>query len=139
MEHHAQSVDDALKGGLSYQLKPGASYVTDRRAVTFSASGGNQYSSAGVKVCKFNIVSDQWLDPSTFRVMFTLNNLAGGAAGNIQPLHWNPAVLFRRARVIAGGQVIEDIGDFNRLSLMMTALKSQDDQKEIAMAGFGFV
>ena len=121
MEHHAQSVVDALIGGLSYQLQPGASYVTDRRAVTFFASGGNQYPPAGVKVCKIKIVSDQWLDPSTFRVMFTLNKLAGGAAGNIQPLHWNPAVLVRRARVIAGGQVIEDIGDFNRLSLMMTA------------------
>ena len=136
MEHHAQSVDDALIGGLSYKLKPGASYVTGRRSVTFFASGGNQYSSAGVKVCKFNTVSDQWLDPSTFRVMFALKNLAGGAAGIIQPLHWNPAVLVR-ARVIAGGHFIEDIDDFNRLSLMVTALKSQDDQKEMAMEGFG--
>ena len=137
MEHHVQSVDDALIGGLSYKLKAGASYVTDRRSVTFFASGGNQYSPSGVKVCKFNIVADQWLDPSTFRVMFTLSNLSGGAAGSIHPLHWNPAVLFRRARVIAGGQVIEDIDDFNRLSIMFTALKSQDDQKEIAMEGFG--
>ena len=31
MEHHAQSIDDALIGGLSYKLKPGASYVTNRR------------------------------------------------------------------------------------------------------------
>ena len=29
MEHHAQSVDDALIGGLSYKLEPGASYVTN--------------------------------------------------------------------------------------------------------------
>ena len=29
MEHHAQSVGDALIGGLSYKLKPGASYVTN--------------------------------------------------------------------------------------------------------------
>ena len=36
MEHHVQSVDDALIGGLSYKLKAGASYVTDRRSVTFS-------------------------------------------------------------------------------------------------------
>ena len=136
MEHHAQSVDDALIGGLSYKLKAGASYVTDRRAVTFFASGGNQYSSSGAKVCKFNIVADQWLDPSTSRVMFTLHN-QGGGANNTQPLHWNPAVMFRRARIIAGGQVIEDIDDFNRLSLMMAALKPQDGQKEIAMEGFG--
>ena len=85
MEHHVQSIDDALIGGLSYKLKAGASYVQDRRSVTFFASGGNQYSPSGVKVCKFNIVADQWLDPSTFRVMFTLSNLAGGGAGSIHP------------------------------------------------------
>ena len=49
MEHHAQSVDDALIGGLSYKLKAGASYVTNRRSVSFFASGGNQYSPSGVK------------------------------------------------------------------------------------------
>ena len=44
MEHHAQSIDDALIGGLSYKLKPGASYVTNRRSVSYFASGGNTYS-----------------------------------------------------------------------------------------------
>ena len=55
MEHHVQSVDDALVGGLSYKLKAGASYVSDRRLVTFFASGGNQYSPSGVMVCKFKL------------------------------------------------------------------------------------
>ena len=54
MGHHAQSVDDALIGGLSYKLKPGASYVTNRRSISYFASGGNQYSPNGVKVMKFN-------------------------------------------------------------------------------------
>ena len=49
MEHHAQSVDDALIGGLSYKLKAGASYVTNRRSVSYFAQGGNQYSPNGVK------------------------------------------------------------------------------------------
>ena len=90
-----------------------------------------------MKVAKFNIVADQWMDPSNFRVMFTPNNNGNAATGATQPLHWNPAVMFRRARVICGGTVVEDIDDINRLSLMFTALKSQDDQKEIAMEGFG--
>ena len=98
----------------------------------------NQYSSTGVKVCKFNTVSDQWLDPSSFRVMFTLNNLNPASPINvIKPLHWNPAALFRRCRVICGGVVIEDIDDFNRPSLMLTALKPVDGQRDIAMQGFG--
>ena len=138
MEHHRQSIDDALVGGLSYKLKPGASYVQDRRKCTFYASGGNQYSSTGVKVCKFNIVSDQWLDPSTVRVMFTIHNQSPVYPPiKVKPLHWNPAVLFKRCRVICGGVVIEDIDDFNRLSLMLTAMKPVDEQKDIAMQGFG--
>ena len=140
MEHHAQSVDDALIGGLSYKLKAGASYVTNRRSVSFFASGGNQYSPSGVKVCRFNITSDHWMDPSTFRVMFQLNNKDYTGAGNVtwvEPLSWNPAVFFRRARIIAGGQVIEDIDDFNRLSLMLTALKSEEEKLMISSEGFG--
>ena len=39
MEHHAQSTDDAPIGGLSCKLKPGASYVTNRRSVSYFASG----------------------------------------------------------------------------------------------------
>ena len=94
MEHHAQSIDDALIGGLSYKLKAGASYVTDRRSVTFFASGGNQYSSSGVKVMRFNFASDHWMDPSTFRIMFQLNNKTFVANGTkiVLPLSWNPAV-----------------------------------------------
>ena len=139
MEHHAQSVDDALIGGLSYKLKAGASYVTNRRSVSFFASGGNQYSPSGVKVCRFNITSDHWMDPSTFRVMFQLNNKDYTSDGVtwVEPLSWNPAVFFRRARIIAGGQVIEDIDDFNRLSMMLTALKSEEEKLMISSEGFG--
>ena len=143
MEHHAQSVDDALIGGLSYKLKPGASYVTNRRSVSYFASGGNSYSPAGVKVMKFNLTGDQWLDPSTFRVAFQLNNHNGQTSGAVQvpimlqPLSWNPAVFFRRARLICGGQVIEDIDDFNRLSLMLTDLLSEDEQHDISCEDFG--
>ena len=52
MEHHAQSVDDALIGGLNCKLKAGASYVTNRRSVFHFVQGGNQYSPNGVKVSK---------------------------------------------------------------------------------------
>ena len=103
-----QSVEDALIGGLSYKLKPGASYVTNRRPCSFMASGGNQYSSNGVKVLRFQLTADQWLDPSTLRIAFQLNNKSITdqplvTRKGVKPLHWNPAVFFRRARLIAGG------------------------------------
>ena len=138
MEHHAQSIDDALISGLSYKMKAGASYVTNRRSVSYFSSGGNSYSSSGVRVLKFNLTGDQWLDPSTLRVAFTLNNDTTVVENKlIQPLSWNPAIFFRRARVIAGGQILEDIDDFNRLSMMLTCLKPRDEQLMIASEGFG--
>ena len=138
MEHHAQSVDDSPIGGLSYKLKAGASYITNRRSVSYFDSGGNQYSPNGVRVIKFNITGDRWLDPSTFRVRIQLNNLEHDPLGSkyISPLSWNPAVFFRRARIIAGGQFIQGIDDFNRLSLMLTSIKSDEEQLMIASEGF---
>ena len=52
MEGHAQSVEDNLIESLSVKLRPGASYVTNRRSVTFWPQGGNSYSPTGVKVIK---------------------------------------------------------------------------------------
>lgn len=87
---------------------------------------------------KFHRAGDQWLDPSTFRVACQLNNLDYDSTGTtyVQPLSWNPAVLFRRARIIAGGQVLEDIDDFSRLSLLLTALKIGEEQLIISSEGF---
>eukprot|EP00972_Heterocapsa_arctica_P063288 9337361-Heterocapsa_arctica.AAC.1 len=136
MEHHAQSVDDALIGGLIYKLKAGASYVTNRRSVSFFPQGGNSYYSNGVKVIKFNLTGDQWLDPSTFRIHFRINN-PGSATKSLEPLSWNPAVFLRRVRLLGGGQIVEDIDSFNRLSCMLTSLASESEQLSIAGEGFG--
>ena len=137
MEHHAQSIDDALISGLSYKLKEGASYVTNRRSVSYFASGGNDYSTSGVRVMKFNITSDQWLDPSTFHIAFRLNRTSAGENDILQPVHYNPAVFFSRARLICGGVVVEDVNDFDRLSVMLTELMSEEQQMIMATKGFG--
>jgi hypothetical protein len=69
MEAHANSVEDYLIDGLTYKLNAGASYVTNRRSVTFYPQGSNIYTPAqGVKLIKFTIAGDEYLDPSTFRV-----------------------------------------------------------------------
>ena len=58
------------------------------------------------------------MDPSTVRVMFQVNSAGnvGAAEGSptkaLEPLSWNPAVLFRWARIICGGVVVEDIDRF---------------------------
>eukprot|EP00972_Heterocapsa_arctica_P112623 16432852-Heterocapsa_arctica.AAC.2 len=134
MEHHTSSVEDQLISPLSFQLKEGASYVTNRRNVSFFPQGGNNYGSTGVKVIKFNLTGDQWLDPSSFRVHFQLNNEAPNMELQpvLQPLSWNPTCFFRRCRISAGGQIIEDIDNFNRLSASLTNLESEHEQLSIA-------
>ena len=121
-------------------MKPGATSVTNRRSVSHFASGGNSYSPNGVKVRGSNVTGDQWFGPSTFRVMFQLNNNGLNGPGlqiHVQPLSWNPAVFFKRARLICGSQVVEDIDGLNRLSLMITDLLPEGDQNDIACEGFG--
>ena len=86
------------------------------------------------------MTGDQWLDPSTFRVASQLKNHNGdngdGFQIMVQPLSWNPAVFFRRARPICSGVVVEDTDDFHRLSLMLTDLLPEDDQHDIACERF---
>ena len=51
---------------------------------------------------EFSLTGDQWLDPSTFRVAFQINNHNGNTGGGdqpvfpimVQPLSWNPAVFY---------------------------------------------
>ena len=120
MESHAQSVDDHLIDSLSFKLRPGASYVTDRRSVTYFPQGGNTYSSTGVKVIRLMLTGDQWLDPSTVKVFFQLNNADG--TNDLQPLVSGAHGFFRRMRVIIGGQVVEDIDQYNRTTEMLRQL-----------------
>jgi hypothetical protein len=70
MESHAQSVEDNLIECVSFKLRPGASYVTDRRYVAYFPQGFNFYSPEGTQVIKVLLTGDQWLDPSTVQLQF---------------------------------------------------------------------
>ena len=75
MEGVANSIEDKLIDGLSFKHKPGASYITDRKSVTFHPSGSNFYSTNGTKLIKIMLTGDNWLDPSTLRIMFDVANM----------------------------------------------------------------
>ena len=75
MEAVANSVDDALIDSLSFKLSNSASYLTDRKSVTFWPTGSNIYkTNSGTKVIRFVLTNDNWLDVSTVRLMFNLVN-----------------------------------------------------------------
>ena len=86
MEAHAKSVQDRLIDGLSFKFNPGASYVQERKSVTFHPQGPNIYSGSGTKLIKLLITGDGWLDPSTFRITFGLVNMEPTEALKLRPL-----------------------------------------------------
>jgi hypothetical protein len=136
MEATAQSVEDYLIDSLSFKLKPGASYITNRRSVSFFPHGGNQYSVQGVKVIKLVLTGDQWLDPGTVRIQFALRNLAPTAPQQLRVIS-GPWSFFRRVRILAGGQILEDMDDYNRIHEMFQVLQAPIHRFNDDIMGFG--
>ena len=136
VEAHANSVEDKLIDGLSFKLGAGASYVQERKSVTFHPQGSNIYSTTGTKLIKLLLTGDSYLDPSTFRVMFDLVNMESDSAKELRPLG-GPASFFRRMRVLCGGQVVEDIDNYNRIHQMFSVLTAEDSLKNVDAEAFG--
>ena len=141
MESIANSAEDNLIDGLSFKLKPGSSYVMDRKSSTFWAVGSNVYTPvSGVKVVKFQINGDDgnWVDPSSVVVQFTITNKSTDAENNpsLRPLG-QPHLFFKRLRVLAGGQVVEDIQDFNRYTELISSLMSGPARDNADITSFG--
>ena len=106
MESHAQGVEDNLIDSLSFKLRPGASYVTDRKSSTYF-SQGNQFSPSGIKVIKMMLNSaDGWLDPSTVKSFMNIEN---DSTDDITPRVAGPWGMFSRLRVLCSGAIIEDV------------------------------
>ena len=82
------------------------------------------------------LTGDNWLDPSTLRVQFTLTNNATGPGQKLRPLA-GPWAFFRRIRLLAGGVVCEDIDYSNRVTQMMHILQSEGSRRNDFCEGFG--
>ena len=137
VEAMANSVEDYLIDGLSFKLQPGASYIQQRRAVSFYTSGSNVYSPSGTKVVRIQLNGDDWLDPSSVRVMFKLKNIDTNPNHRLRPL-CGPWSFFRRVRILCGGgQLVEDISDYNRLHEMLSILQSSNSRANDDAEGFG--
>ena len=143
MEAITNSAEDYLIDGLSFKLKPGASYVTDRKSSTFWSIGSNAYTAVGgVKLLKFQLNGDDgnWLDPSSVVFQFELLNTATPVGTDGSPLLrpvGQPHLFFKRLRVLAGGQVVEDIQDFGRNSELIASLQNEFVRDNNDIQGFG--
>jgi hypothetical protein len=135
MEAHANSVEDRLIDGLSFKLSPGANYVNERKSVTYHPQGSNDYAPTGTKLIRIHITGDSWLDCSTFRIMFDLNNL-GATNSFLRPVG-GPHTFFRRMRLLAGNQVVEDIDQYNRVHEMFSIMTASDSRVNTNAEAFG--
>ena len=129
-----------LIDNLSSKLNKGSSYITDRRSVSVWPSGSNIYKpSSGNRVIKFSLNGEDntWLDPQSVRIFFTLNNKDGTNFRKLRPLS-SPYSFFRRMRIIAGSQVVEDFDSYNRVHHMFSKFMSQGARRDEANEGFGY-
>lgn len=138
MEVYSSSAEDQLVDGLSFKLSPGASYVTDRKSVSFFPSGSNIYTTqSGTKLIRFVINGDDWLDASnTLRIFFDVRNLSNTAGSSLRVVG-GPYSFFRRMRVLCGNQLVEDIDYYNRVHYMFDILRAQHVRENEDAEGFG--
>ena len=125
METVVNASEDVLIEPLSFKLGNSASYVTDRKSVTFWPSGSNIYKpESGTKVIKFQLNSEGWLDASTVRINFNLVNNDTTAPPStikyLRPLQGAHS-FFRRMRISCAGSLLEDF-DYNRTHQMFEML-----------------
>ena len=140
VEATANSVEDKLIDGLSFKMQPGASYVIERKSVTYHPQGSNIYEPiAGTKLIRILLTGDNWLDASTLRVMFSLKNNAPAGTDRWLRVMSGPWSFFRRMRILAAGQLVEDIDQYNRIHEMMSFLVAPDSNMNDAAEAFGFV
>ena len=136
LEATTNAIEDYLIDSISFKLQPGASYVTDRRSVTFHPSGSNIYKPVqGTKVIKITLTGDQWLDPSTVQLQFDLNNAKSGTNQDLYLLG-GPHVFFRRMRLLCGGTIVEDIDQYNRIHEMFHILTNRHNRDLDDVTGF---
>ena len=99
--------EDNLVEQLSFKLPSTSSYANERRLVSAYPSGASQFSPDGVRVARFVITGENWLDPSTLRLACKLKNTH--ATSTLQ-LASGPWCLFDQVRLLIGGQEVERIG-----------------------------
>lgn len=137
MESYSNSIEYYLTDGLSFKLKPGASYVTERKSATFNSIGGQTFvGGTGTRLVKINIAdSSTWLDPSTVRIFCTLKYLDNAIGLRTTSGPWS---FIRRARCLFQGTVTDDILDYYRTYQMLHILQSKNRRDNDDVEGFGY-
>ena len=101
--------DDSLIEQLSFKLPSTASYAQERRLVSAYPSGASEFSPNGVRVARFVLTGENWLDPASLRCAFKIRNTSANATLQLVS---GSHVLFDQIRVLIGGVEVERIGPY---------------------------
>ena len=128
MDNLVSESQDVMINQLNFGLPETSQYITDRRFVNYFPSGSNVYApNAGNKNVRFYISGDanQYLDLSSVRLFATLQNTDGTRAKFLRPLGGLHS-FFQRYRATVGGQMVQDITEYNRHCELFKSFKSKD-------------
>ena len=115
LETHIAESEDQLISGLHFSGSNTASYITERRQVSFAPQSASNFKPSGSRLMRFSLTDEQgFLDGSTVRLIFKLTNLSGDTS--LPPMVDSPASMFRRLRIMCNGSgVVEDVEQYGRV------------------------
>ena len=120
-------IPERLISGLDYSsLGTKFEAITSKEDVHFFPASGNFFSSTGIRVLRFNLVTTGYVDPQSIRLQARFRNdsvYAGpsGAPSSAQTTIYPQgpmSMLFDRVRLLGQGTVLEDQTDFARLNTL---------------------
>ena len=117
-----------MSPALDFGLPKTAQYVTDRRHVSYFPSGSNIYKvGSGNSTIRFYITGEDgtYLDLSSIRLFANLKNDDTTESNFLRPLSGLHA-FFSRYRCTVGGQLVQDIDQYNRHCELYNSFKSTD-------------
>ena len=129
MDNVVSEAENTMINQLNFGLPETSQYITDRRFVNYFPSTSSTYSSQqGNQNMRFYISGDSntYLDLSSIRLFATLqNNDESDRAKFLRPLGGLHS-FFQRYRASVGGQMVQDITEYNRHCETYKSFKSKD-------------
>ena len=138
METYIAASEVALVDALSFSSPKIASYVTARKQVQLSASGGDVYGPSGVgtNVVRFSLsTSGPFLDLSTLCIMGTIKNRSFDK--DLTILGPNFGACITSMRLMIGGVEVDHVAYSNRTEAMLGLMQSHGKQLQTYSEGLG--
>jgi hypothetical protein len=136
LEVHIAGAEDRLLDSLHFAGKTSASYVTERRSVSFAPQAASNFTPQGVRLLRYSLADQTgWLEGNSLRLVMTIHN---ATANPLRPVVDSPASMFRRLRVIGNGSaMIEDVEEYGRVHEMFSLLQSSERRYNAHAEGWG--